>query len=177
MPAQIRGQVVSLFLVIETGWIIVIALFYQYVDRSWKTLQFIGLAVTAFTLAFVSLYFHESPKHYHTVKKYAECRQAMKKIAEYNGIHDFDVNFVFADECPAAPLQTPGNHSNRPSHSRYQENELAEISPSKHMEESSFAPGSEQEDASEQGHLQLLQDEQEERLVKREAWQQLEAPE
>ena len=54
MPAQIRGQVVSLFLVIETGWIIVIALFYQYVDRSWKTLQFVGLAVTAFALAFAA---------------------------------------------------------------------------------------------------------------------------
>lgn len=74
LPVQSRNQVVCLFRAIESGWIIVIAFFYQYVDRSYKTLEFCSLGITAVTIFVVNFWFYESPKYYHTVKKYKECR-------------------------------------------------------------------------------------------------------
>jgi len=38
IPAAMRQDVVTTLLVVENGWIIVIAFFYQYIDRSWQTL-------------------------------------------------------------------------------------------------------------------------------------------
>lgn len=54
----------------------------------------------------VNMWFYESPKYYHTVKKYKECREALKKIAEYNGNTEFSTDFVFIEEAdPSSPIQ------------------------------------------------------------------------
>ena len=70
IPNMAREQVVSIFLVIEGGWIGLISLTYQYGDRSWKSLQYFGLVITILSMLFVFIYFFESPKYYHMQKKY-----------------------------------------------------------------------------------------------------------
>ena len=52
------------------------------------------------SILYVALNFFESPKYYHTVKKYKESRESMKKLALYNGVADFSTDFIFAEEAP-----------------------------------------------------------------------------
>ena len=70
MPAACRSQLVCMFILIESGWIMVISAFYQYIDRSYKTLMCLGLIVTVITLISILLMYPESPKYYHTVKNW-----------------------------------------------------------------------------------------------------------
>lgn len=74
MPAKIKSQLVGMFLVIETGWLMIISAMYEYVDRSYKTIMYGGLLVSMFVLIFVYTKYPESPKFYYTNKRWAECR-------------------------------------------------------------------------------------------------------
>lgn len=70
LPPALKQMGVGAFLTIESGWLIVIAGSYQYVDRSYKTLLYTGLLVSALTLLTVTTQYPESPKYLHTAKKY-----------------------------------------------------------------------------------------------------------
>lgn len=98
MPERIKSQVVGVFLVVETGWLIAISACYEYVDRSYKTLMYGGVLVSLVTLIFVLLQYPESPKYFFTVKKWTECRKSMQVIAKYNGVEGPLPDFVFKEE-------------------------------------------------------------------------------
>lgn len=53
IPPQTRSHVVCLFRAIESGWIIVIAFFYQYIDKSYKTLTYSSLGITFMSILIV----------------------------------------------------------------------------------------------------------------------------
>lgn len=108
MPAHVRAQIVCVFRAIESGWIIVIAFCYQYVDRSYKTLSYISLGMIIVTIVLCTIYLYESPKYYHTARKYNECRESLKKMAEYNNVTDYDSDFIFIEESTEVQGLTQG---------------------------------------------------------------------
>jgi MFS family permease len=97
-PMSIKSQIVGLFLVVETAWLMAISASYEYVDRSYKTLMYGGLFVSVWTLIFVILQYPESPKYFFTMKKWNESRKAMEVIAKYNGVEEKLPEFMFKEE-------------------------------------------------------------------------------
>lgn len=95
---SVKSQIVGVFLVIETAWLMAISATYEYVDRSYKTLMFGGLLVSLITLIYVFMQYPESPKFYYTIKNWKECRKSLQIIAHYNGVEERLPNFVFKEE-------------------------------------------------------------------------------
>ena len=81
---------------IDNIFIIVICFSYQYIDNSWKTLQYGGILISVLSLYYILYHIEESPKFLYNQKKYQESRRVLQKIASTNSIHLID--FRFEDE-------------------------------------------------------------------------------
>ena len=93
----------------ETAIIIVIALFYLFISKSWKPLQFIGIVETALALLFGSLFLFESPKFLYNHGRFKEAKQSLRNIAWFNGLSESEINdrfsFVFDTEAAAREME------------------------------------------------------------------------
>jgi hypothetical protein len=71
---------------------------YVYLYRNWLPLQIVTLVAVVSCFIFIFCYFEESPKFLYTKRRFAESKEALKKIAEFNGVQNFDIAFKFDDE-------------------------------------------------------------------------------
>lgn len=108
LPKTYHQSLINVVGFFETAIIIVIALFYLFVSKSWKPLQFIGILETVAALLFGSLFFYESPKFLYINGRFEESRQSLRNIAWFNGLSESEVeerfNFVFDTEAVAGEM-------------------------------------------------------------------------
>lgn len=94
----------------ETAIVIVIALFYNLISKSWKPMQFIGIIETIVALAFGCLFFGESPKFLYINGRFKEARQTLRNIAWFNGLSESEIDnrfdFQFDTEKVAVEVMT-----------------------------------------------------------------------
>jgi len=86
-------------MMLDSCWIIILCVAYQYVDHSWKLLQYIGLIWTITIFAFCLRYMYESPRYLYNTKQFTEAKQVLRQIALFNGISKESLsNFQFDQE-------------------------------------------------------------------------------
>ena len=109
IPKTYQQTLVNVIGFCETGVIIVIALFYLFISKSWKPLQMIGVVETAVALLFGCLFLFESPKFLYNHGRFEESRQSLRNIAWLNGLPQAEINdrfnFVFDTEAAAGEME------------------------------------------------------------------------
>jgi hypothetical protein len=68
MPTKYKQLIINIVMTLDSIWIIILCLSYQYVDVSWKFLQYTGLIWTICVLFYCIKYLNESPRYYYNVK-------------------------------------------------------------------------------------------------------------
>lgn len=93
----------------ETAIVLVIALVYNVISKSWQPMQFIGIIVTAIALVFACLFFTESPKFLYINGRFKEARRSLRSIAWFNGLSESEINdrfnFQFDTEAAAEEVE------------------------------------------------------------------------
>jgi len=76
-----KKDAVNFIMAFDSTWQVVLTVFYQHIDKSWRSLQFIGIVVSTYALYHVFNSFEESPRYLYDVKNYKEARRVIKSIA------------------------------------------------------------------------------------------------
>lgn len=95
LPKAYHQSLINAIGFFETAVIIVIALFYNVISKSWKPMQFIGIIGTALALIFGCLFFCESPKFLYINGRFKEARESLKRIARFNGLPEKEISDRF----------------------------------------------------------------------------------
>ena len=81
----INDKIIFFLLLTETGSIILLTLWYEFVDRSWFLIQFICLIIGIVTFLYFLIMVPESTKWQYTWEQYDEAKKSLVMIAKYNG--------------------------------------------------------------------------------------------
>ena len=96
MPVMYKQLIINIVMTLDSIWIILLCISYQYIDVSWRFLQLTGIIWTVSVLVYCIRYLDESPRFYYNVKKFTEARDVLNKIAQYNSVKL--ENFTFDEE-------------------------------------------------------------------------------
>ena len=73
-----------------------LAFHYQFLDRTWFSIQLIMLILQCGATAFTILYVPESPRYLFENGRYEEARESLKTVAIFNGVGvDLEKGFKF----------------------------------------------------------------------------------
>jgi len=79
-------NVVFYFCISEPILLILLTVWYQFIDHAWLTIAIITLVVQTLCIAYFYFVVPESPKWLYTWKRFDEARQVLKYIASFNGV-------------------------------------------------------------------------------------------
>ncbi len=81
-----------MLLLSEAIGMILMTAWYQFVDRSWFSLQLIMFLSALICLIYILKYIPESPKWYYSQERFDESRQQLIYVAKFNKIEENKVN-------------------------------------------------------------------------------------
>lgn len=84
MTIRFTGHVVFIQLIVEPLLLILLTIWYQFIDRHYLIIQVIAAIITFITLLYLAFYVPESPKFRYAWRDFDESRELLKDIARRN---------------------------------------------------------------------------------------------
>ena len=91
---KFHEQIIFYLLLAETGGIIGLTAWYQFVDRSWFWIQFLCLILAIITFLYFWIFVPESSKWLYTWQQYDNSKKSLSYIAKANGNKEKRLNHI-----------------------------------------------------------------------------------
>jgi hypothetical protein len=99
LPQVSQKNYITFFTMLDYPSILIISMYYQYVNVSWYGQQFLGLILSTICVSYCIIMMPESPKFLYMKGKFEESRKIIISMEKFNGIKT-PQPFVFDTEIP-----------------------------------------------------------------------------
>lgn len=86
LPQKNQKNYITFFTILDYPSILIISIYYQYINVNWYGQQFLGLILSTLCVTYCMVMMPESPKYLYMNGSFEESRQIINRMCKFNGI-------------------------------------------------------------------------------------------